>query len=288
MSKLMEGKNCIVTGANSGIGKETALKLAKLGATVVMLCRDQTKGEKAMEHIKLESGNNSIDLILADLSSQQSIRKFVSEYKKKYDSLHVLVNNAGVNLNRRNITEDGVEMTFAVNVLAPFMLTNLFLEILKASAPARVVNVASKMQMNVNIDNLQGEKSFSGWKSYGQSKSALIMLTYEFARRYNNIGLTFNCLHPGAANTNIAKNLKGITGSLSRAFMKLSKSPEEGAATSIFLATSPSVEEVSGKYFENKIEAKSKDVTYDETIANQLWDACMELAGINSGKSISN
>ena len=275
----MKGKVCIVTGANSGIGRATAVGLAKIGATLIMLCRDNACGEEALNDIISVSQNDSIELMMCDLASQQSIRQFAKNFKQKYENLHVLINNAGVNYNRRIITEDGLETTFAVNTLAPFLLTNLLLDTLQSSAPARVINVASKMQSKkIEFDNLQGEKHFSFMQSYGQSKAALITLTYEFARRFSDIGVTFNCLHPGGVNTKIAKNLKGISGAISRNTMKFFKSPEEGAETSLYLATSPEVEKISGKFFENKKEIQSKDVTYDESIAKQLWNACIDLS----------
>lgn len=282
MIDSMKGKVCIVTGANSGIGRATAVGLAKKGATLVMLCRDIACGEEALNDIVSVSQNDSIELIMCDLASQKSIRQFVKDFKQKYENLHVLINNAGVNYNRRILTEDGLETTFAVNTLAPFLLTNLLLDTLEFSAPARVINVASKMQSKkIEFDNLQGEKHFSFMQSYGQSKAALITLTYEFARRFSDIGVTFNCLHPGGVNTKIAKNLKGISGAISRNTMKFFKSPEEGAETSLYLATSPEVEKISGKFFENKKEIRSKDVTYDESIAKQLWDACIDLSNSN-------
>jgi NAD(P)-dependent dehydrogenase (short-subunit alcohol dehydrogenase family) len=283
MIDSMKGKVCIVTGANSGIGRATAIGLAKKGATLVMLCRDSACGEEALNDIISVSQYDSIELLMCDLASQKSIKQFVKDFKQKYDTLHVLINNAGVNYNRRILTEDGLETTFAVNTLAPFLLTNLLLDTLQSSAPARVINVASKMQSKkIEFDNLQGEKHFSFMQSYGQSKTALITLTYEFARRFSDIGVTFNCLHPGGVNTKIAKNLKGISGAISRNTMKFFKSPEEGAETSLYLATSPDVEKLSGKFFENKKEIHSKDVTYDESIAKQLWDACIDLSNSNN------
>ena len=285
MTDSMKGKVCIVTGANSGIGRATAVGLAKMGATLIMLCRDNACGVEALNDIISVSGNDSIELLIADLASQASIRQFVKDFKQKYDKLHVLINNAGVNYNRRNLTVDGLEMTFAVNTLAPFLLTYLLLDLLQSSAPARVINVASKMQSRkIEFDNLQGEKHFSFMQSYGQSKTALITLTYEFARRFGDKGVTFNCLHPGGVNTKIAKNLKGISGAISRNTMKFFKSPEEGAETSLYLASSSEVGNFNGKFFENKKEIQSKEVTYDESIAKQLWDACIDLS--NSNKEI--
>ncbi|NVM35279.1 MAG: SDR family oxidoreductase [Candidatus Lokiarchaeota archaeon] len=278
MSNSINGKICIITGANSGIGKATALGLAKLGAKVVMLCRNKTRGEDAQNEIITKSGNKSIDLLLADLSSQSSIRKFVSEFEKKYDKLDVLINNAGVNPSKRYETIDGIEKAFAINTLAPFLLTNLLLPILKNNIPARIINVASAVQSkSINFENLQFKKHFRSWKAYSQSKTALILLTYEFARHLSNSGITVNCLHPGGVKTNLTRDYKGIIKLFTKLFFSFAKSPEEGAKTSIYLASSSDVENISGKYFIDKKEAKSKDITYDESIAKRLWDVCTVL-----------
>lgn len=274
----MQGKFCLITGANSGIGKATAIGLAKLNAHIVMLCRDKTRGEEAKSEIITESGNESIDLLLADLASQQSIRQFVAELQMKYDKLHILINNAGVNPSKRYETVDGLEKTFAINTLAPFLLTNLLLPTIKNSIPARIINVASAVQSkSINFENLQFNKHFRSWKTYSQSKTALIIITYEFARRLNGSGVTVNCLHPGGVKTNIIQDYKGIIKFFTKIIFSFAKSPEEGAKTSIYLASSPKVEKVSGKYFIDKKEAKSKDVTYNKSIAERLWNICAEL-----------
>lgn len=274
----MQGKFCLITGANSGIGKATAIGLAKLNAHIVMLCRDKTRGEEAKSEIITESGNESIDLLLADLASQQSIRQFVAELQMKYDKLHILINNAGVNPSKRYETVDGLEKTFAINTLAPFLLTNLLLPTIKNSIPARIINVASAVQSkSINFENLQFNKHFRSWKTYSQSKTALIIITYEFARRLNGSGVTVNCLHPGGVKTNIIQDYKGIIKFFTKIIFSFAKNPEEGAKTSIYLASSPKVEKVSGKYFIDKKEAKSKDVTYNKSIAERLWNICAEL-----------
>ncbi|MFX0155729.1 MAG: SDR family oxidoreductase [Candidatus Hodarchaeota archaeon] len=278
MLNSMQGKFCLITGANSGIGKATAIGLAKLNAHIVMLCRDKTRGEEAKSEIITESGNESIDLLLADLASQQSIRQFVAELQMKYDKLHILINNAGVNPSKRYETVDGLEKTFAINTLAPFLLTNLLLPTIKNSIPARIINVASAVQSkSINFENLQFNKHFRSWKTYSQSKTALIIITYEFARRLNGSGVTVNCLHPGGVKTNIIQDYKGIIKFFTKIIFSFAKSPEEGAKTSIYLASSPKVEKVSGKYFIDKKEAKSKDVTYNKSIAERLWNICAEL-----------
>lgn len=278
----MKDKICIVTGANSGIGKATALGLAQLGAHIIMLCRDKSRGEEAQFEIINESGNELIELMLADLSSQQSIRDFVSDFKKKYDKLNVLINNAGVNPSKRYETVDGIEKAFAINTLAPFLLTNLLIPTLKNSSPARVINVASNVQSkSINFEKLQSKKYFRSWKAYSRSKTALILITYEFARRLKGTGITVNCLHPGFIKTNITRYYKGIIKFFTKIIFSFAKSPEEGAKTSIYLASSPEVEGVSGKFFIDKNEAKSKEITYDTSVAKKLWDICANLTRLN-------
>lgn len=282
MSNSINGKTCIITGANSGIGKATALGLAKLGAKVVMLCRNKTRGEEAQNEIITKSGNKSINLLLADLSSQSSIRQFVSEFEKKYDKLHVLINNAGLNPSKRYETIDGIEKAFAINTLAPFLLTNLLLPTLKNSIPARIINVASAVQSkSINFENLQFKKHFRSWKAYSQSKTALIVITNEFARRLSGTGITCNCLHPGAVKSNITRDYKGIIKFFTKLFFIFAKSPKKGAETSIYLASSQDVEKISGKYFIDKKEEKSKDITHNTDIAKRLWDVCADLTNIS-------
>src|SRR6266480_4881819 len=199
LNTSMQGKVCVVTGANSGIGKATAMGLAQMGATVVMICRDPAKGEEAQHEIKEKSGNDAIDLMLADLTSQASIRQLAENIQQRYQQLHVLINNAGgVNLTRRG-TSDGFEATFAVNYLAPCPLTNLLLDKLKASSPARIVNVSSESHQSgyITMDDLEFEKGYRLMRAYGQSKLALVLFTYELARRLQGAGVTANCLHPG-------------------------------------------------------------------------------------------
>jgi NAD(P)-dependent dehydrogenase (short-subunit alcohol dehydrogenase family) len=284
LNTSMQGKVCIVTGANSGIGKATSLGLAKMGATVVMVCRERTKGEEAQNEIKTKSGNDAIDLLLADLSSQDSIRQLVENFQQHYTQLHVLVNNAGgVNLSRR-VTVDGFEMTFAVNYLAPFLLTNLLLDKLKASAPARIVNVSSESHESAytKMDDLQLEKKYRLMRAYGQSKLALVLFTYELARRLQGTGVTANCLHPGFVATNIGQSGVGRVGRsiVKLIFSSLGISPEEGAKTSIYLASSPDIEGVTGKYFVKSIPVRSAPISYDESLQRQLWEESAKLVNL--------
>ena len=275
----------MVTGANSGIGKATALGLAQMGATVVMVCRNQSKGEEAQNEIKEKSENDAIDLMLADLSSQESIYRLAENVQQHYQQLHVLINNAGVaNLSRRE-TVGGLEMTFAVNYLAPFLLTNLLLDKLKTSAPARIVNVSSGSHQSgyIKMDDLELEKGYRLMRAYGQSKLALVLFTYELARRLQGAGVTANCLHPGFVATNIGQNGVGSVGRsiVKLIFSRLGISPEEGAKTSIYLASSPEIEGVTGKYFLKSIPVRSAPISYDETLQRQLWEESAKLVNLH-------
>ena len=285
LNTSMQGKICIVTGANSGIGKATALGLAQMGATIVTVCRNQVKGEEAQNEIKEKSGNDAVDLMLADLSSQASIRQLAENFQQHYQQLHVLINNAGgVNLSRRE-TVDGLEMTFAVNYLAPFLLTNLLLDKLKASAPARIVNVSSESHQSgyIKMDDLELEKGYRLMRAYGQSKLALVLFTYELARRLQGAGVTANCLHPGFVATNIGQNGVGSVGRsiVKLIFSRLGISPEEGAKTSIYLASSPEIEGVTGKYFVKSIPVRSAPISYDKTLQRQLWEESAKLVNLH-------
>jgi retinol dehydrogenase-14 len=275
----MDGKVCLITGATSGIGRATAMGLASMGASVVMVGRDRDRGEAALAEIKEGSGNTSVDLMLADLSSQEEIRRLADEFKQAHSRLDVLINNAGVFRSKRITTAEGIEMTFAVNHLAYFLLTYLLLDVLKASAPSRIVNVASGDHSNGTIDfeDLQGEKGYKGAKAYSQSKLATVLFTYELARRLEGTGISANCLHPGVVGTDLGSGVSGVFGLMVRALKPLMKSPEQGAETSIYLASSLEVEGLSGKYFVKKVEARSSDVSYDERLARRLWEVSAEL-----------
>jgi len=273
---MLDGKTCIVTGANSGIGRETALALARMKANVVMVCRNKAKGDSARREISKELGNDSVDLLLCDLSSLAEVRTLAAEIRNRYGKLHVLVNNAGL-FSLSGKTEDGFETTLAVDYLAPFLLTNLLLELLKASAPSRIVNVSSVAHFNGHIDlaAIEKKETPSGWGAYSNSKLALVMFTYELARRLQGTGVTANCLHPGGVATNIWR----VPAAITRPFLRSAK---EGAETSIYLASSPEVEGVSGKYFEDEKEKKSSDESYDEGRARELWDATSRLVGLSA------
>ena len=281
----MNGRICVITGANSGIGRATALGLAEMGATVVMVCRNRARGEAALAEIKAETGNQGVALLVADLSSQASVRQLVDDFKGRYQHLHVLVNNAGTFHSKRSVTVDGVESHFAVNYLAPFLLTNLLLDALQASAPARVVNVAGDChrKATINFDDLMSEKDYDGMRANNQAKLALVLFTYELARRLDGTGVTAHCLHPGAVATGAP--LKDPDFSPFGRFMyKLVKlfflSPKKGAETSIYLASSPEVEAITGKYFIKKRAVASSPESYDEPLARRLWEVSGELVSV--------
>ena len=281
----MDGKVCLITGATSGIGKATAMGLTSMGSSIVMVGRDRGRGEAALAEIKERSANASVELMLADLSSHREIHRLADEFKEAYPRLAVLINNAGVIRSKRVTTADGIEMMFAVNHLAYFLLTNLLVDVLKASAPSRIVNVSSGDHSNgaIDFDDLQGEKGYKGPKAYSQSKLATVLFTYELARRLEGTGISANCLHPGGripVRTNFGSGVSGVFGFMVRALRHLMISPEKGAETSIYLASSLEVEGLSGRYFVKKAEARSSDASHDERIARRLWQVSAELTSL--------
>jgi NAD(P)-dependent dehydrogenase (short-subunit alcohol dehydrogenase family) len=278
----MKGRIALVTGSNSGIGKETALGLAKRGATVVMAVRNREAGEAARMEIIQESGNDNIELLVADLSSMSEVKRLADEFKQNHDELHVLVNNAGAIFSKRKVTVDGFEMTFALNHLAPILLIHELLDVLAAGAPSRVVNVSSGAHAfgKIDFDNLQNEK-YSAMRAYGSAKLMNIMATYSLSKKLEGSGITANVLHPGFVRTNFGKKDAGFG---QRAVLKLAgmfaKTPKEGAETSIYLAVSPEVARVSGRYFADSKEKKSSKVSYNEEIQDRLWSETLELLGL--------
>ncbi len=275
----MTGKVCLITGANSGIGKATALGLAKLDATVVIVSRDKDKGEAALLEIRTRSGNKSVDAMVADLSSQDSVRELAHDFKARYKKLHVLVNNAGVFLPKRVPTVDGLEATFATNHLGHFLLTNLLLDVLKVSAPSRIINITSSAHRGTEMDfeDLQGEKKYSGWNAYSQSKLANVLFTYQLANLLEGTGVTVNCLHPGVVRTGFGKDQSGLMSILIRVGSPFMMSSEKAARAAIYLATSPELETVTGKHFSKGREKRSSEESYDMASAERLWKISAEL-----------
>jgi NAD(P)-dependent dehydrogenase (short-subunit alcohol dehydrogenase family) len=280
----MRGRVCLITGATSGIGRVTAEALARRGATVVIVARDRARAEAAVGEITSRTGNPQVTYLLADLSSQAQVRGVVEEFRQRHDRLHVLLNNAGAVFTRRYETVDGLERTLAVNHLAPFLLTNLLGELLIASAPARVVTVASAAHVGARIpfDDLQQSRTrYRAFRVYGQTKLANILFTYELARRLQGTGVTANAAHPGFVATNFGKGDGGWLRygiALARPF---AITPERGAQTSIYLATSPEVAEVSGRYFASCKPVRSSRESYDEAAARRLWEVSAQLTGLS-------
>ena len=279
----MKDRIVMITGANSGIGKAASLALANMGATVVMVARNKERGEAARAEIVRESGNSSVDLLLADLSSLESVRQLATEFQKQYPKLHVLINNAGLFNQRRHVTTDGYENTFATNYLAPFLLTNLQLDLVKASAPSRIINVSSVGHYNghINFDDLDLEKEYGGWKAYGQSKLALVLFTHELARKLQGSGVTVNAVHPGTVATNIWTRPFGPAGFITALPKLFMASPEKGAETIVYLASSRDAQSLSGEYLEKLKVKKSSDESYNEEIAQRLWDVSAKLTHLS-------
>ena len=280
LNASMSGKTCLVTGATNGIGKAAAQALAKMGVTVVVVGRNALKTAQLVEEIRAASGNQNVDSLLADLSSQKEVRRLADEVKSRYPHLHVLLNNAGGTFTTRQLSVDGIEMTFALNHLAYFLLTNLLLDTLKASAPARIINVSSDAHSGgkIDFDNLQGERSYSGFGPYGNSKLANILFTIELARRLEGTGVTVNALHPGLVNTGFGRNNPGLLMKIMGAIIPLiARSPEKGARTSVYLATSPEVQDISGKYFVDCKVTQPAPQASDRAVALRLWNVSAEI-----------
>ena len=263
--------------------------MARRGATVIIIARNRSKGEAVQQEIKTASDNPSIDLLIADLSSQESIRQLSKEVHEHYTQLHVLINNAGTTRLKRTETVDGFETTFAVNHLAPFLLTYLLLDLLKASAPSRIINVNSDSHQGgkVQFDDLQSKHNYKMMRVYGYSKQAQMFTTYEMARQLQGTGVTINNVHPGFVGTNIGMDNVGpvIQAIAKKIFSLLAATPAHGARTSVYLATSPDVEHLSGKYFINSIPKPSAAVTYNEALQKQMWDISAELVHLPSSQT---
>ncbi|MEP7291122.1 MAG: SDR family oxidoreductase [Chloroflexota bacterium] len=285
----MSGKIILVTGATNGIGKAAALELAKQGNTVVIVGRNPAKTRETVEAIQQESGSSTVESLLADLSSLADVRRLADEFRQRYARLDVLINNAGAYNAQRSETVDGYETTFAVNHLAYFLLTHLLLDMLTASAPARIVNVSSGAHMGtkLNFDDLQNTQNYgaAGFRAYGQSKLANVLFTYELARRLAGTGVTANVLHPGVVATGFGENNGGILRLVMKVMHRFSITPSKGAETILYLATSPEVEGITGKYWDKCKAIPSSPESYNEADQKRLWDVSAEMTGLSVAAS---
>lgn len=278
MPTLMQGRIVLITGATAGIGKETARALARMGARVVVGGRDEDKTRAVVDELSASTGSSEVDYLIADLLVQSDVRRLADAYKARYDRLDVLINNAGASFTRRELTPDGIEKTWALNHLAGFLLTDLLLDVLKASAPARIVNVSSlaHRQGKIDFDNLNAEREYSGYPRYAMSKLANILHAKELARRLEGSRVTANALHPGFVPATFAAGNRVLL-TLTRPF---AQTIEEGAATSIFLASSPEVEGVTGRYFAFKRAVNPSREAQDMETARRLWDTSDQLVSM--------
>jgi NAD(P)-dependent dehydrogenase (short-subunit alcohol dehydrogenase family) len=281
----MTGKTVLVTGGTGGIGRATAIRLGAMGARVGITGRDLGRTQRAAAEVASEAGGGSVDAFAADLSSQAEVRRLAHEVLETYPRLDVLVNNAGGFWSHRHVTADGLEHTFALNHLGPFLLTNLLLDRLVASAPARIVTVSSGAQSmgKIDFDDLMGERKYSGQTAYNQSKLANVMFTYELARRLAGTGVTATALHPGMTNTAFsAEDPSRVFAPLVMLVRPFMRKPERGADTPVYLASAPEAEGLTGQYFANSEPKKSNTASYDPGTAARLWRVSAELVGLPS------
>lgn len=275
----MKDKIVLITGSTDGIGKQTALDLAQRGATVLIHCRDLKRGKVVMDEIIRQTANSNIDLFISDFSSLKQVKKLAEEIKSKHDYLDVLINNAGVYMKQRILTKDGYEMTFQVNHLAHFLLTNLLLDLIEKSAPARIINVSSMAHSNgIDFNDLQSEKSYSAYGAYALSKLANILFTFKLAADLKNTGVTVNCLHPGVINTKL----------LREGFGSMGRDVKFGAKIPVYLASSPGVTALTGKFFSDdgmvsiSNEKRAADIAYNKDIQAKLWDISAKMVNFMS------
>lgn len=277
----MRGKTVLITGANSGIGFVTARELAILGARVLMVCRNTERGATARAEVVRVATGAAPELLLADMSSQQAIRALAGEVRQRFPKIDVLINNAAGIFARREITSDGIERTFATNHLGPFLLTSLVFDLVRAGTGGRIVNVAAEVfQSGLDFDNLQGEKSYGFLSAYFRSKLANIIFSLDLARMLQGAGVTVNCMSPGPTRTRFGDNMSGLAGLFPRLVKKLFPSPETGARTLIYLASSPEVDGISGGFFFRQQARRTRPATLDAEIAARLWRVSAGLVGL--------
>ncbi len=285
----MNGKRVLITGATNGIGKTAALELAKMGAEVIILGRNEIKTRKVLHELKTASGNARMDMLLADLSSIEQIRRVAVEFRAQYDRLDVLLNNAGAVFTEYYPSADGLEMTFALNHISYFLLTHLLLEQLKQTAQtqgeARIINVSSSAhtgaRQGVRLEGLRDASAFGSLRAYGESKLANVLFTYELARHLEGTGVTVNAVHPGLVATGFGHNTSRFWRLLVQVLQKLfGRSPEKGAETLVYLASSPDVNGISGKYWQDKKQTPSSKISHDVGQQRRLWEFSEEITGI--------
>jgi NAD(P)-dependent dehydrogenase (short-subunit alcohol dehydrogenase family) len=278
----MYGKVVLITGANSGVGRVTARELAKQGACVLMVCRDTGRGSEALAEVARSAAGPGPQLLLADLSSQQSVRALADDVRRRFTAIDVLINNAAGIFAQREVTTDGIEKTFATNHLGPFLLTNLVLDLLREAASGRIINVAAEVYPGkLDFDNLQSEKSYGLLSAYFRSKLENIIFTFELARRLRGTKVTANCVSPGPTRTRFGDNMTGPAGLFPRLTKPLFPSAEKGARTMIHLALSPEMKDVSGRFFLRQRAQRTKPVTNDIKVAERLWHISAELVGLS-------
>ena len=278
----MAGQTVLITGGSAGIGRATALALAVMGAHLAIAGRDRGRAEDAAREIRA-AGAAQVDVFVADLSSQSEVRRLAGEVLQRLPRVDVLVNNVGGYWNTRHVTADGLERTFAVNHLAPFLLTSLLLGRRKQSTPARVVTVSSNVQAlgRIDFEDLQAERSYSGARAYNQSKLANVLFTYELARRLQGTSVTANALHPGVVRTAFgAEDPRAVQRLLMPVMRPFMKAPARGAATSVYLASAPDLERVTGRFFAGRKPRKSGELSYDRAAAARLWQVSADLAAV--------
>ncbi len=277
----MEGKIVLITGGTSGIGRAAATALAAMEAEVVLSGRSRERGEAALAEIRHASGNDKVSLMIADLAVQAEVRKLADNFRERHDRLDVLVNNAGLIQSKRKETPDGIELTLAVNHLAPFLLTNLLLDLLEKSAPSRVITVSSEARRHAEIDfdDLQSERRYRAFPVYGMTKKANILFTYELAERLEGTGVVANCVHPGGVNTNFGDDNRSPGILLFRAFKPFMRTPEQGADTVIYLASSPEAAEMNGMYLTDREEVSPAEPR-DAMAQKRLWEVSTSLTNL--------
>ena len=279
----MRGKYVLLTGATSGIGRACAHELARMGATVTIICRDEIKGKALMEEVVASAGNDKFEILIGDLGVQADIRRMADEYLASGKPIHVLLNNAAVVNVKRQVTVDGIEAMFATNHLAYFLLTNLLMERIKESAPARIVNVASSghgLVKDMGFDDIQAERFYKTFKIYGRSKLGNILFTRELAERLRSHDVTVNALHPGAVSTGLGAQNYAWSKALLALLRPFFRSPEQGAATSLYVATAEELNGITGKYFADCKQANPKPWALDDAAARRLWALSEEMTGL--------